>query len=109
MAPSPLHLVVVDGESMRPALEPGDRLLVVRLRPRVGDVVALRHDGGTIVKRVAAIDDVDDTLQVLGDNAGASTDSRTFGSVPRTSIIGRAVYRYAPASRSGRVPSRRGR
>jgi len=106
MAPSPVHLVVVDGDSMQPALSPGDRLLVIRLRPRVGDVVALRHRDRTIVKRVAAIDG--DAVTVLGDNVDGSTDSRTFGPVPRTSLLGRAVYRYAPAARSGRVPSRSG-
>jgi len=87
---------------MRPALEPGDRLLVLRLPPRVGAVVALHHDGRTIVKRVASIDD-GGALTVLGDNADASTDSRAFGPVPRSSVLGRAVYRYAPTARAGRV------
>jgi nickel-type superoxide dismutase maturation protease len=107
MAHSPVALVVVDGDSMRPALEPGDRLLVLRLPPRVGDVVALDHAGRTMVKRVAAITPGGE-VTVHGDNAAASTDSRTFGPIPRSSIVGRAVYRYAPAARSGRVPSRRG-
>ena len=107
MAHSPVALVVVDGESMRPALEPGDRLLVVRLAPRVGDVVAFDHAGRRMVKRVAAITS-DGEVTVRGDNAAASTDSRAFGPVARSAIVGRAVYRYAPAARSGRVPSRRG-
>jgi len=87
---------------MVPTLDPGDRLLVLRLRPRVGDVVALVHDGRTILKRVAAIDG--DDVTVLGDNAEASTDSRAFGPVARRSILGRAVYRYAPRRRAGRLP-----
>jgi nickel-type superoxide dismutase maturation protease len=103
MSPAPLRLVVVDGDSMRPALEPGDRLLVLALPPRVGDIVALRHEGRTIVKRVAAVAADDDRIDVLGDNAAASTDSRTFGPVGRGAIIGRVVYRYAPAARAGRV------
>ena len=96
-----VRLVLVDGDSMRPALEPGDRLLVVRLPPRVGDVVALRHDGAVLVKRVASVDG--DVIAVLGDNAVASTDSRAFGAVPRNAILGRAVYRYAPTARAGRL------
>lgn len=100
----PLRLVAVEGTSMEPALRPGDRLLVVARPPRVGDVVALRHDGRVMVKRVAAIDG--SHVTVHGDNGAASTDSRSFGPVPRSAVIGRAVYRYAPRERAGRVPLR---
>ena len=89
---------------MEPALTPGDRVLVLRLRPRPGDVIALRDPrdaGRTILKRVAAVDG--DDVVVLGDNAAASTDSRTFGPVPRSSVLGRVVYRYAPTARAGRL------
>jgi nickel-type superoxide dismutase maturation protease len=100
-----LTLVAVEGGSMRPALEPGDRLLVVRRRRyRPGDVVALRdprHPDRVVVKRVAALDG--DRLVVLGDAPDASTDSRTFGPVAAGAVLGRAVYRYAPASRAGRL------
>ena len=89
---------------MLPALHPGDHLLVVAGRPRVGDVVALAHHGRVMVKRVAAMDG--SLVTVHGDNADASTDSRSFGPVPRSAVIGRAVYRYAPRQRAGRVPLR---
>jgi nickel-type superoxide dismutase maturation protease len=99
----PLSRVEVRGDSMRPALEPGDRLLVVRGRAvRVGDVVAVddpRQPGRTMVKRVAGCGD--DGVTVLGDNAGASTDSRAFGPVAPGAVRGRAVYRYLPDSRRG--------
>jgi signal peptidase I len=101
---TPVRFVVVDGDSMQPGLSPGDRLLVLPLRPRVGDVVALRdprQPQRVIVKRVVAIDV--DGIDVRGDNSNASTDSRTFGRVPRDALLGRAVYRYAPAARAGRV------
>ena len=104
MSHAPVRLVVVDGESMLPTLEPGDRLLVLRLAPRVGDVVAIDHAGLVKVKRVTAIDG--SLVTVLGDNPSASTDSRTFGPVHRSTIIGRAVYRYAPRDRAGRIPLR---
>jgi mitochondrial inner membrane protease subunit 1 len=94
---------------MEPALAPGDRLLVVRCRPRPGDVVALpdpRQPARTIVKRVVGVEG--DTVTVAGDNAAASTDSRAFGPVPRRSVLGRAIYRYAPRSTAGWLPSRRG-
>ncbi|HEX2193204.1 MAG TPA: nickel-type superoxide dismutase maturation protease [Acidimicrobiales bacterium] len=96
--------VEVVGQSMRPTLEPGDRLLLTRSR-RVhpGDLVAVadpRFDRRTVIKRVAAVSSAG--LTVLGDNPGASTDSRLFGTVPSAALRGRVLYRYFPASRRGR-------
>ena len=103
----PFHRVQVHGDSMRPALLPGDRLLVVSLlRPRPGDVVAVvdPRDGRRVMaKRVSSVDR--DTIEVLGDDPAASTDSRTFGPVDRRLVLGRAVYRYAPEVRRGRLRS----
>jgi nickel-type superoxide dismutase maturation protease len=98
--------VEVAGGSMRPALEPGDRLLLVRRRSyRPGAVVAVAdpRDGRLLVKRVAAVEP-DGRLLVTGDDPEASTDSRTFGPVPRSLVRGQAVHRYAPRSRAGRMP-----
>ena len=89
---------------MCPTLRPGDRVLVLRRRARAGDVIALRDPRlpeRVIVKRVHAV--VDGELDVRGDNDVASTDSRTFGTVTPRSVLGRVVYRYAPAARAGRV------
>ncbi len=41
---------------------------------------------------------------VLGDNRGFSNDSRYFGFVPFSSIIGRACFRYWPPSEIGPLP-----
>ena len=98
---------------MSPALQPGDRLLVLgppRLPEawiRPGAVVAVgdpRHPGRTLIKRVSTVDRRRATVEVLGDAREASTDSREFGPVPRASIRGLAVYRYAPPGRKGRAP-----
>jgi nickel-type superoxide dismutase maturation protease len=101
----PVRRVEVVGPSMGPALLPGDRLLVLRGgRARPGDVVALadpREPARVIVKRVAAVGP--EGITVLGDDASASTDSRTFGPVRPAAIRGRAVYRYAPEHRRGRI------
>jgi nickel-type superoxide dismutase maturation protease len=101
----PLTRVVVVGDSMRPTLEPGDRLLVRRGSPvAAGDVVAVcdpRRPERVMVKRVASTSA--DGVRVLGDNAAASTDSRLLGPVPPTAVVGRVVYRYAPASRRGKL------
>ena len=110
--------VSVKGMSMAPALLPGDHLLVrPSRRLRRGDLVVLADPesaGRWVVKRVAAapgssvvVDgrrlDAGDGLIVLGDNAAASTDSRTYGAVPLDAVHGRVWYRYAPADRAGRL------
>lgn len=97
--------LAVRGESMRPALEPGDRVLVAppwRVRP--GDVVALddpERPGALVVKRVASV--ADDRVMVHGDRHELSVDSRHYGAVPLRSVRGIVVYRYQPPHRAGRV------
>jgi len=104
--------VEVVGRSMAPTFLPGDRLVVLTrpFAPRswpVGTVVAVvdpRDPSRTLVKRVAAVDRTTGRLDVRGDDPGASTDSRAFGPVPSSSVVGRVVYRYAPAGRTGPGP-----
>jgi nickel-type superoxide dismutase maturation protease len=108
-----IRRVEVVGHSMAPALRPGDRLLVLAPAlfrpgwPAPGTVVAVRDPRDPdriLVKRVTVLHRAEGTLEIEGDAAEASTDSRTFGPVPRSSLIGRAVYRYAPTARIGAGP-----
>jgi signal peptidase I len=109
--------VAVEGESMAPALRPGDWVVAVRPgRVRRGLVVVVedpRTPGFELVKRVAAVpgDRVGGgsaatgvTLGpgdywILGDSPSRSTDSRTFGPVPRSAIRGVVRFRYWPPGR----------
>ena len=109
----PIRRVEVVGSSMVPALLPGDRLVVLRVpwrspfRPGPGHVVALRdprRSDRILIKRVRTVDHALGTLEVEGDSRRFSTDSRSFGPVSRTALVGRAVYRYAPAGRNGPLP-----
>ena len=103
-----LDAVVVDGSSMAPALESGDRLLVEswsfrRRRPRPGEIVVAgdpRMPRRELVKRVAALQD--DRLALSGD-APLSTDSRIFGPLPVSAVRWRAIVRYWPLGRIGRL------
>jgi nickel-type superoxide dismutase maturation protease len=98
------RLVAIEGSSMLPTLAPGDRVLVLPLPLGVGDIVAVpdpRTPERLLVKRIAAIDPRRRTVRVLGDNPAASTDSRAFGPVARSTVVGRVIYRYAPKTRAG--------
>jgi nickel-type superoxide dismutase maturation protease len=86
----------VEGVSMVPVLAPGDRILVLRTdQIAVGDIIACTDPDASesiLVKRVAGVDR--NSVRVEGDNFGASRDSRHFGPVPRSAIIGRVLFCY---------------
>ncbi|MGH9282075.1 MAG: S26 family signal peptidase, partial [Acidimicrobiales bacterium] len=88
---------------MRPTLAPGDRVVAVRAgRVRAGQLVVVRdprRPSRLLVKRVTEAGPLG--YAVAGDNAAASTDSRSFGPVP--AVWGRVVYRYHPPGRAGRL------
>jgi signal peptidase I len=91
----------VEGESMSPALQPGESVVVNRLaywlrEPRPGDVVVLRDPRlreRLLVKRIESSAG-DGRWLVAGDNAAASSDSRAFGPVDRALILGKLWFRY---------------
>ena len=119
---------------MRPAIEPGDWLLVdptIVRWPRRGSVVVFREpDGETLaIKRVAAgpgdrvpfadgyLELADDEAWLLSDATteaaaaaghGPPLDSRRYGPVPLELLVGRAWFRYAPIRRIGRIQARGG-
>lgn len=98
--------MAVRGHSMEPALREGDWVLVLPPRgaPKPGDVVLLRDPrerSRLLLKRVAEVDERG--LSVLGDHAEHSADSRTFGRVPTSDVVGRAALRYAPLQRFGPI------
>jgi nickel-type superoxide dismutase maturation protease len=101
--------VEVVGDSMKPTLWPGDRVLAVRRLPVAIDDLAVvrdpRRPGRLLVKRVAAVSV--GHVSVAGDNPGSSTDSRAFGAVARTAVLGRVVHVYSRAGRP-RARDRRG-
>jgi inner membrane protease subunit 1 len=106
-----LDVVEVSGGSMAPALLAGDRLLVesrtyAQRAARAGEIVLAvdpRDPQRELIKRVASVDALAQTAELLGDAPAESTDSLVFGPVPLASIRWRAAFRYWPAERLGRL------
>jgi signal peptidase I len=108
-----LEPMLVQGDSMRPTLTPGQRIAVAPpSRPlRRGAVVVVRHPDRRdleVVKRVAGLPGEQvhlpggplrlgpDEYLVLGDNQDASTDGRVFGPVGWDRIVGVVRFAYWP-------------
>ncbi len=115
-----LHLYRVPSSSMEPTLHcarPGtgcegrfqDRVMVVEYLfggPSKGDIVAFHTpplaavrcgSGGVFIKRVTRI--VRGRYFVEGDNRGSSCDSRSWGTVAPSAIIGKVWATYWPPGR----------
>jgi len=108
---------------MQPALEEGDHLLVSRLAyrfalPKHGDIVLLRdpsRPGSECIKRIMGLPGelvpvgsgprllAPAEYFVVGDHLSHSTDSRAFGPVPASSLVGKAWYRSGPSPKRGRL------
>jgi nickel-type superoxide dismutase maturation protease len=98
-----LAAFAVEGESMTPALRPGD-LLVVRRGAEVGigDLVVARdprEPARLIVKRIVFRAEGGWWLESDNQDAPGRRDSWDFDAVPDRLIVGRAVARYWPPSR----------
>ncbi|MER6508659.1 S26 family signal peptidase [Nonomuraea sp. NPDC001636] len=116
-------VVTVEGDSMLPTYQPGERVLVRRARPtrvRTGQVVVLARmadEGETrwIIKRLAAVPgdpipreqipalrDAPGTqvpagrLVVVGDNPAQSFDSRVSGYLRADRLLGVVLRKLAP-------------
>ena len=115
---------------MRPAIEPGDWLLVDPTTdrwPRRGSIVVFHEPDGDdlAIKRVAAgpgdrvpyadgylilgadeawlLSDAPDA-ELMAAGFGEPVDSRRYGPVPVELLVGRAWFRYAPIRRVGLLP-----
>ena len=108
--------IEVRGDSMSPNFNDGDWLLF-RLLPAksksdklvgqlVGKVVLIQRQSqvGTDflqVKRVVKVDESNESNEtkfwVEGDNKSASTDSRSWGALDSSEVIGKLIFRYRRA------------
>ncbi len=77
---------------MLPTLKPGQDILVFCwfLRLKKGDLVVFKKNGKELIKRVQKIHN--EEYFVIGDNKKESTDSRRFGWIKKSEIIGKVIY-----------------
>lgn len=80
-----VHYIACDGQFLVPVREP--------FFPEL----KARYEKGRTVLRVTQLRVPDDSVFVLGDNFSDSVDSRQLGTIPITSIIGRAHLDVSPA------------
>ena len=84
----------VRGASMAPLLMPDDEVLIApHAKVKQGDIVVLKHPYRTDIKLVKEIKKIDEMgrLHVEGLNTDGSTDSRSFGTVSQTLIMGKVT------------------
>lgn len=80
---------------MLPNLKPGQDVLVfnwayVFSKPKKGDIVVIKVNGREMVKRIQMYHGRG--IFVTGDNRKYSTDSRKFGSIDKSEIIGKVIF-----------------
>ena len=87
-----LYIRRIVGESMHPTLLPGTVIIALRAKRlvRPGRVVVLKHNGIEKIKRLSK--KLGQELFLEGDNKLGSTDSRQFGWLPTSHVIGVAVW-----------------
>ncbi len=95
----------VRGDSMRPTLRPGDRLLVsYRRAARVGDVVVARLPGGVLATKRAAARRTTELgapgWWLLSDNPQLGSDSRQYGAIAEADVIAVVLRRIWPLGRA---------
>ncbi len=115
---------VVSGASMEPTFINGDYLIVDEIsyrfeQPQKGDVIIFRYPldpskffikrieglpGDTVTENGKQIVLAENEYYVLGDNRNESLDSRYWGSLPKSLIVGRAFLRLWPVSKIGVFP-----
>lgn len=88
----PFSRFTVYGNSMFPTLKPGQDVLVWCwfFSLKKGDLVAFKKSGNDMIKRIQKIRRNEYFL--VGDNKKQSTDSRNFGWIKKSQIIGKVIW-----------------
>lgn len=85
------YLRRIAGDSMAPTFKNGQIILAVQSwRPKLDDVVIVRHGEREKIKRLAKVRAGE--VYVLGDNLANSTDSRAFGWLDKTVVKAKVIW-----------------
>src|SRR6266496_1965295 len=88
----------IKGHSMEPLLSSQDMVLAsifpyLFKNPRVNDIVVFEDKKRSfLIKRITKIEN--NMFFVTGDNKADSLDSRNFGEISRSQILGKVVYKF---------------
>lgn len=87
----PLSRFIVSGDSMSPALKAGQNVLIWSwfYEAKVEDIVVIEKNNKDMIKRIKKIEN--GKYFIEGDNKQKSTDSRKFGPIDRSEIIGKVI------------------
>ncbi len=89
----PISKYTVYGNSMNPTLKEGQEVLTFNWgKSKVGDVVVIKAGDKEIIKRITKINDRQ--MLIKGDNEKESTDSRHFGVVNQSQVVGKVLYYF---------------
>ena len=86
------------GYSMAPAILRGEHILVNTRAykgkvPLPREIVVLRSQGGQLyARRVSSIDSTQNAIEVHSDNPGGGKDSRQWGPIPISAVLGKVTY-----------------
>ncbi len=89
-------VILVEGNEMLPTLKNGDAVLLdPTAEVEVGDIVLANHPFKQSVKVIKRIGEIstDERFLLIGDNPGESSDSRSFGAIPKSEILGKVTCR----------------
>ncbi len=98
------RIIRVTGESLSPFYQEGDYVVVATVpflikRVRPGDTLVFHHSTyGLLIKQVSRRMEPGNLLEVAGTNPN-SVDSRQFGPVPVTAVIGKVIWRIPKTRR----------
>ena len=97
----------VSGDSLSPKYQDGDFVFSIKIpilfnTLKKGDVVVIRHpEYGIIIKEIEHIDVWGNNIYVVG-KAPNSVDSRRFGAIYKSNIIGKVVLHFPNTGKTKR-------